>query len=63
MDEEALKKIEEHKKKAEEHIAICVKENEIVAEIAKKLTLGDFTIRDEKAKVRLTKKLIQLQLI
>lgn len=53
LDEDIVKKIEEQRKKAEEHIAFCVKDIGVDAEVAKKITFGDFTNRDEKAQVRL----------
>lgn len=53
MTADLAKKIEETKAKAEQTIATCVKETGVDAEVAKKLKFGDFSVRDEKAKVSL----------
>jgi hypothetical protein len=45
------KKVEEVKKKAQEHIEFCTNEAGFDKEQAKKLVFGDFTIRDSKAQV------------
>lgn len=53
MSVDTVKKIEELTKKANEHTKYCVKEIGIDAEVAKKLSYGDFSVRDEKAQVSL----------
>lgn len=45
------KKIEEQRKQVEGHIKFCMQDAGVDAETAKKLTFGDFTIRDKNAQV------------
>lgn len=51
MTADLAKKIEETKAKAEQTITTCIKEVGVDEEVAKKLKFGDFSVRDEKAKV------------
>lgn len=51
MSDEVIKKIEEQKKRAEEHVQVCTKEIGVDDEVAKKLTYGDFSVNDKKSQV------------
>ena len=50
LTDDIKQRIEAQKKLAEEKIGKCVKEVSLDPEVAKKLTYGDFSQRDEKAK-------------
>lgn len=51
MPDEVAKKIEEHKKRAEEHVQVCQKEIGIADDVAHQLTFGDFSVNDKDAQL------------